>query len=131
MKRAVLFFDIDGTLLSEVTKKIPDSAAESVRRAKKAGHMLFINTGRTICSIPTEIRRLPFDGYLCGCGTCLIYHDEILFERSLSPERGKGGTRKSFYVKPRGFAEVPEVGYLPERISRFVKLEATRGYFRA
>ena len=57
MKRAVLFFDIDGTLLSEVTKKIPDSAAESVRRAKKAGHMLFINTGRTICSIPAEIRR--------------------------------------------------------------------------
>ena len=72
MKRAVLFFDIDGTLLSEVTKKIPDSAAESVRRAKKAGHMLFINTGRTICSIPAEIRRLPFDGYLCGCGTYWI-----------------------------------------------------------
>ena len=90
MERSILFFDIDGTLLSEITRQIPNSAAEALQRAKKAGHMLFINTGRTVCSIPTEIRRLPFDGYLCGCGTCLVYHDEILFERSLTPERGKG-----------------------------------------
>ena len=131
MKRAVLFFDIDGTLLSEVTKKIPDSAAESVRRAKKEGHMLFINTGRTICSIPAEIRRLPFDGYLCGCGTCLIYHDEILFERSLSPERGRAVIEKMFECNLGGVAEGPEDVYFPERISRFDKLETTRRYFRA
>ena len=57
MEKVVLFFDIDGTLLSEVTKEIPDSAAEALRRAKDAGHLLFINTGRTVCSIPAEIRR--------------------------------------------------------------------------
>ena len=123
MKRSVLFFDIDGTLLSEITKKIP--------QAKKAGHLLFINTGRTICSIPSEIRRLPFDGFLCGCGTCIVYHDELLFARSLSPERGKAVIAKMFECDLGGIAEGPEDVYFPERISRFDKLESTRRYFRA
>ena len=34
MERSVLFFDIDGTLLSEVTKKVPDSAYEALAAAK-------------------------------------------------------------------------------------------------
>ena len=89
MKRAVLFFDIDGTLLSEQTGMIPDSALAALDAAREAGHLLFINTGRTICSVPAEIRRYPFDGYLCGCGTYLTYHDEVLFSRSLPAERGK------------------------------------------
>ena len=29
MERAILFFDIDGTVLSEVTKEVPQSAVES------------------------------------------------------------------------------------------------------
>ena len=130
MERSILFFDIDGTLLSEITRQIPNSAAEALQRAKKAGHMLFINTGRTVCSIPTEIRRLPFDGYLCGCGTCLVYHDEILFERSLTPERGRAVIAKMFECNLGGVAEGPEDVYFPERISRFDKLETTRRYFR-
>ena len=75
LDRAVLFFDIDGTVLSEITKEVPVSAINAMKAAQQAGHLLFINTGRTICSIPPEIRRLKFDGYLCGCGTFLTYHD--------------------------------------------------------
>ena len=79
LDRAVLFFDIDGTVLSEITKEVPVSAINAMKAAQQAGHLLFINTGRTICSIPPEIRRLKFDGYLCGCGTYLTYQDEVLF----------------------------------------------------
>ena len=131
MKGSVLFFDIDGTLLSEITKEIPESAAEALWEAKKAGHLLFVNTGRTICSVPSEIRRLPFDGFLCGCGTCIVYHDELLFARSLSPERGKAVIAKMSQCNLGGIAEGPEDVYFPERISRFDKLESTRRYFRA
>lgn len=52
MEKSVLFFDIDGTLLSEKTKVIPESAMGALDKAKKEGHLLFINTGRTVCSIP-------------------------------------------------------------------------------
>ena len=131
MKRSVLFFDIDGTLLSEITKEIPESAAEALWEAKKAGHLLFVNTGRTICSVPSEIRGLPFDGFLCGCGTCIVYHDELLFARSLSPERGEAVIAKMSQCNLGGIAEGPEDVYFPERISRFDKLESTRRYFRA
>ena len=67
MERSVLFFDIDGTILSEITREIPKDAIEALKAAQAEGHLLFINTGRTVCSIPSEIRRLKFDGYLCGC----------------------------------------------------------------
>ena len=131
MEKSVLFFDIDGTILSEITREIPEDAARALKAAQAAGHLLFINTGRTVCSVPAEIRRLKFDGYLCGCGTCIVYHDEILFQRSLSRERGRAVIEKMFECGLGGVAEGPEDVYFPERISRFDKLETTRRYFRA
>ena len=47
MKQSALFFDIDGTILSEITKEIPESALEALNQAKKNGHKMYINTGRT------------------------------------------------------------------------------------
>ena len=70
-----LFFDIDGTILSEITKKIPDSTYRALERAKKNGHLLFINSGRTRCALPRMIEEMPFDGYLCGCGIYLTYNN--------------------------------------------------------
>ena len=35
MKKAALFFDIDGTILSEKTKEIPKSAIEALLAAQK------------------------------------------------------------------------------------------------
>ena len=36
MERAILFFDIDGTVLSEVTKEVPQSAIEAMEKARAA-----------------------------------------------------------------------------------------------
>ena len=83
MNRAALFFDIDGTVLSEITKEIPASTVDALKRAHDAGHFLFINTGRTYCSVPVELKKLPFDGYLCGCGIYFTFDEEIIFEKLL------------------------------------------------
>ncbi len=45
MERAALFLDIDGTILSEVAKEIPQSALDAMRAAKRAGHLLFVIAG--------------------------------------------------------------------------------------
>ena len=74
---SALFFDIDGTILSEITHKIPESALEALHKAQENGHKTFINTGRTICSVPPMIKRISFDGFLCGCGTHLIYGEDV------------------------------------------------------
>ena len=53
---SALFFDIDGTILSEITHEIPESALVALRKAQENGHKTFINTGRTICSVPPVIK---------------------------------------------------------------------------
>ena len=44
------FLDIDDTLLSGVSKKVPESALEGVRKVKENGHKVLINTGRERCA---------------------------------------------------------------------------------
>ena len=43
MKKSALFFDIDGTILSEITKEIPESALEALNQAKKNGHKMDVD----------------------------------------------------------------------------------------
>lgn len=81
--RKALFFDIDGTILSEETKMIPHSAVDAIQAARKAGHLTFINTGRTRACLPDKIKDVEFDGILCGCGTELIFHGESIMHQSL------------------------------------------------
>ena len=47
MSRKALFFDIDGTLLTDGTKILPKSAEDVIRKARQIGHLVFINTGRS------------------------------------------------------------------------------------
>ena len=87
--RKLLFFDIDGTLLSEKTHTVPQSAKEALKKAKENGHLIFINTGRPISTIDQEIHNLNPDGYICGCGTYITYHDQVIYHHQLSKERCK------------------------------------------
>lgn len=81
--KKLLFFDIDGTLLSETTHLVPDSAKVALKKAQENGHLVFINTGRPYASISQEIKDLNYDGILCGCGTYIEYHREILFHKEI------------------------------------------------
>jgi len=83
MKPNIIFFDIDGTLLSEKTFTVPDSAKEAIRKTQENGHLVFINTGRPILEIDDCIQELNFDGYVCGCGTYIEFKNKELFHRSL------------------------------------------------
>ena len=65
MNKNIVFFDIDGTLLSEKTKLIPDSTREAIKLIRKNGHLAFINTGRPICELTPYIKDLGFDGFIC------------------------------------------------------------------
>ena len=86
MEQKLLFFDIDGTLITEGTGRISESAKEAIKKAKKEGHLLFINTGRTRSSLPQKVTSLGFDGYVCGCGTNIYLGDKELLSVKLSNE---------------------------------------------
>lgn len=81
----LIFFDIDGTLVER--GRIPDSAVEAIRRARERGHLCLVNTGRTACLVTGWLPKLvPFDGYLCGCGTHILFHGEVILHKTFSRE---------------------------------------------
>ncbi len=67
--RKIAFFDIDGTLTSELDGSIPESAIHAIRKSRENGNLMFINTGRCFQNVEERFRRIGFDGYICGCGT--------------------------------------------------------------
>ena len=81
MSRKALFFDIDGTLLSEVTRQVPESAKRALEKARAVGHLVFINTGRTCSEIGVIKDLVEVDGWLCGCGTYIEVGGEVLYHR--------------------------------------------------
>ena len=125
---SALFFDIDGTILSEITHEIPESALEALRKAQEKGHQIFINTGRTVCSIPPLIKRIPFDGFLCGCGTHLIHKGNVVFHHSIPYDRGREIIKSMQECKVEGFLEGTEDIYYSNRISRLEPVESSRRY---
>lgn len=69
MSRKIAFFDIDGTLTSEVDGSVPEDAAAAIAQARANGHLMFINTGRCFRNVDPHFRNIGWDGYVCGCGT--------------------------------------------------------------
>lgn len=87
MERKLLFFDIDGTLIPDINRPIPDSTIEAIKTAQSHGHYTFINTGRPNSILPKELLDLGFDGYLCGCGTHITLKNELIINKLLEPKR--------------------------------------------
>lgn len=85
--KSVIFFDIDGTLVSEDGLfTIPESTRQAISLTRRKGNITFINTGRTEFNVNKKVRELGFDGYICGCGTYIEYMGEVLLCNSLKQD---------------------------------------------
>ncbi len=71
MKRKIIFFDIDGTIMDELGY-IPESAIRAIRAAQANSIKCIVNTGRPFTHIEPAIVDMGFDGYICSCGQLLI-----------------------------------------------------------
>lgn len=69
--KKIIFFDIDGTLTKETDGTIPESCISAIRKARKRGHLMYINTGRCFQNVEPRFQEIGFDGIVCGCGTNL------------------------------------------------------------
>lgn len=74
-----IFFDIDGTLVSFKTHRIPDSAIEAITKAKAKGIRIYISTGRPFPLINnlSEIQHL-IDGYITANGALCFSDNDII-----------------------------------------------------
>lgn len=85
MANKLIFFDIDGTIIDE-RGYIPPSAIRAIHKAREAGTLCIINTGRPFSHIEPAVKAIGFDGYVCSCGQHIVLNDQVLSHADFSPE---------------------------------------------
>lgn len=73
-----IFFDIDGTLISFNTHKVPESTKECLNKLREKGIKLFLATGRSPMWLDMikDMVEFEFDGYVMINGQYCIIDDE-------------------------------------------------------
>ena len=86
MKTKIVFLDVDGTLVSFRTHRVPDSALEALRRAHARGVRLFIATGRAVGDLE-PVAAIPYDGVVGLNGAdCVLRTGEVIARRPIPQE---------------------------------------------
>lgn len=87
MKKKIIFFDIDGTIMEESNGRILPSTINAIKKARENGHYAVINTGRTNYMLEKRLQEtIGFDGYLLGCGTTIQFQGKNLLHRTITKE---------------------------------------------
>lgn len=116
-----LFFDIDGTLLSDVTHTVPQSAIEAIKKAKENGHHCFFCTGRSYF-MTKEISFTGIEDAIIANGAAVVRDGKPELQKIISsdvvkksthnrrerPVHGhRGGSRGRFYYRITTFEGRP------------------------
>ena len=81
-----IFFDIDGTLVSFETHKIPSSTLEAIECLRRKNIKLIVATGRSLLDI-NHLGNLVFDGYITANGAyCTTDKKKLLYRRLISDD---------------------------------------------
>ena len=115
----IIFFDIDGTLVSFKTHKIPQSALDAVRRVRQKGVKVWIATGRPIPYI-NNLGNLEYDGIMSvngahsqtRSGDVIYSHpiDKVDVQRMITEQQQSGRVvtfacnDRAIVVAPHGFS---------------------------
>jgi len=86
MKKSLILFDIDGTLLQSDINQIPASTKEAIQKLKEAGHELAVATGRSLFLVDDRIKQLPFNTFVTANGQHILYNGEVIYENAIPTE---------------------------------------------
>ncbi|MDR1622116.1 MAG: Cof-type HAD-IIB family hydrolase [Synergistaceae bacterium] len=104
MNKKLVFFDIDGTLVSHAGgSHVPEPTAEAVERLKQNGHTLAIATARNLALTRKTAAFFGIDLLVCSNGAYVARadgaHETCLHERLLSGEFVKVFRAEAFSLK--------------------------------
>ena len=88
----VAFFDVDGTIVDNHSKKnqssdmelVPASAVEAIRLLKENGITPFIATGRSPFMIEELLKGLEIDSFICTNGQYAVMNGRVMYEAPYS-----------------------------------------------
>lgn len=81
-----VFFDIDGTLVSFKTHKVPQSTIDAIAELRRKGIKVFIATGRGYSQV-NNLGDLKFDGYITLNGSCSLTGDLEIIHKNPIPQK--------------------------------------------
>lgn len=84
-ERAIIFFDIDGTLC-RYEDTVKDNIKSCFKRLHNGNHVVFLCTGRSPKDISNDILSLGFDGIIACMGAVIIHGNEVLQNRFITPD---------------------------------------------
>nr|WP_263325133.1 Cof-type HAD-IIB family hydrolase [Neobacillus sp. Marseille-Q6967] len=98
MKKQMIFFDIDGTLLNH-DKKLPESTKWAVNRLKELGHEIAIATGRAPFMFKDLREELGIHTYVSFNGSYVVYNGTPVYKNPLDKEELESLTQFSVNKK--------------------------------
>ncbi len=86
----IVFFDVDGTIVTDASKGegkyIPESCKSAIKKARERGNLCFVNSGRPYGNVEKYILDIGFDGVVSGCGTNIHVGDEDIYHVCVKDE---------------------------------------------
>lgn len=127
MDKYIIFLDIDGTLSDISDGTVSPENADAIKRVRKLGHYVFINTGRSYAWIPRSILEgAELDGTVSGMGTQILFRGSVIQQAEIEKDILKkiirfflqtdipvmfGGTDNIYST--RKSEKFPDVNFLP------------------
>lgn len=81
----IVFFDVDGTLVSEIDRSIPLSTIEAIEKLIERGIKVVVATGRphNLCE---EFKSMGIDTFISANGALIKCKDNVIYKSMLSTE---------------------------------------------
>ena len=86
MNRKLIFLDIDGTLTPAGSNVPPESALLAIRKAREAGHKVFLCTGRNPAML-SPVLAYGFDGFVGSAGGYVVCGDKVIYDCPMTKEQ--------------------------------------------
>lgn len=85
-ERKIIFLDVDGTLV-DYEGRIPKSAIQAIRAARKVGHRVYICTGRSKAEVYQELWDIGLDGMIGGNGSYVEDGGHVVLHQLITKEQ--------------------------------------------
>lgn len=118
-----IFFDIDGTLVSHETKRVPESAKEAVKKLREKGYKVFTCSGRHIAEFKNlPLEGLEFDGYILLNGQMYLDENKNYLGGVSFTKEATASLVKIFKEKKEPLVLVNEEGHYINFVTEKVKI---------
>ena len=122
----IIFLDVDGPLV-DYRNQLPESAVQAIQLARKAGHRVYLTTGRSRAEMYQELWDIGIDGMIGGNGSYVEDQGEVVMHQTLTLDEC---TAIVDWLNERGLAFYLEAnsGLFGSSDFREAALPATRAY---